>query len=91
MGSEDREYLLHVSQVEVKINELIEVDFLVLPSRVELLPLSQDGLDLVPHLVLCGVVLTEHGLAQGHHFTEGLLSRLDLGLQVVVLCLQQLS
>ena len=40
LGSEDSEYLLDISQVEMKINELIEVDFLVLPSRVEFLPLS---------------------------------------------------
>ena len=91
LGSEDCEYLLDVSQVEMKINELIEVDFLVLPSRVQLLPLSQHGLDLLPHLVLGSVVLTEHGLSQGHHLTEGLLSCLDLCLQIVVFGLQQLS
>ena len=90
LGGEDCQYLLDVSQVEMKINELIEVDFLVLPSRVQLLPLSQHGLDLLSDLLLGGVVLTEHGLPQGHHLTEGLLSRLDLRLQIVVFSLQQL-
>ena len=91
MGSEDCEYLLDIPQVEMKINQLVEVNLLVLPGCVELLSLSQHGLDLLPDLVLGGVVLTEHGLSQGHHFTEGLLSGLNLGLQIVVFCLQQLS
>ena len=37
--------LLDIPHVEVDVNQLVQVDFLVLPGRVQLLPLSKDGLD----------------------------------------------
>ena len=37
--------LLDIPRVEVDVNQLVQVHLLVLPGRVQLLPLSKDGLD----------------------------------------------
>ena len=75
----------------MEVDQLVEVDLLVLPGSVELLPLSQHGVDLLPDLGLGGVVLTQHGLAQRYHLAERFLAGLNLRLEIVVLRFEQLS
>jgi len=82
--------LLHIPQVEVHINELVEVDLLVLPGSVKLLPLCQNCLNPCSHLTLGTMALSHHRFTQGNHLTEGLFPGLNFSLEVVMLCLEHL-
>ena len=91
LGGGGGQDLLDVPQVEMDIDQLVQVDLLVLPGSVQLLPLGQDRLDLALHLALGAVAFGDHGFSKSNHLAECLLPGLYFRFQIVMLRLQHLG
>merc|ERR1712200_263070 len=91
LGSGGCEDLFNISQVKVNVNELIQINFLVLPSCMQLLSFSKYTFNFLPHLFNSSVFLSNHVFTKSNYFTKCFLSCLNLCLQIIMLSFQHLS